>query len=231
MNIKSFLLSFKPHKSLTTPAEKLRSGLAGGIAILLLTLTLHYLPQAGFSLFIVSSMASSAALLYATPHSPLAQPWNFAGGHLVSALVGLACSALIPEPALAAGAAVGSAILLMQYLNCLHPPSAATALIMVLGSSQFHDMSWLLAITIMAANVGISLLLALAINNLLPGRRYPMHTLYNQTPSQPVPFEQTDIEWALQQMNSEIDVSKEDLVEIYRLALQQARTRTASASP
>ncbi|MFZ2163621.1 MAG: HPP family protein [Sideroxyarcus sp.] len=231
MDIKSFLLSFKPHKSLTTPAEKLRSGLAGGIAILLLTLTLHYLPQAGFPLFIVSSMASSAALLYATPHSPLAQPWNFAGGHLVSALAGLACSALIPEPALAAGAAVGSAILLMQYLNCLHPPSAATALIMVLGSSQFHDMSWLLAFAIMAANVGISLLLALAINNLLPGRRYPMHALYNQPPAQPAPFEQTDIEWALQQMNSEIDVSKEDLVEIYRLALQQARTRTANVSP
>jgi len=28
-------------------------------------------------------MAASATLLYATPHSPLAQPWNLVGGHLV----------------------------------------------------------------------------------------------------------------------------------------------------
>jgi CBS domain-containing membrane protein len=234
MEIKSFLLSFKPHLSQTSTAEKLRSGFAGGIAILLLALALQCFPQAGIPLFIVSSMASSAALLYATPHSPLAQPWNFAGGHLISALVGLACSALIPEPTLAAGAAVGSAILLMQFLNCLHPPSAATALIMVLGSSQFHDMNWLWVIAIMTANVGISLMLVLVINNLLPGRRYPMHAVNHQVPPKPAPFitlEHTDLEWALKQMDSEIDVSEDDLAEIYKLALQQARIRTAGVNP
>jgi CBS-domain-containing membrane protein len=234
MNIKPFLLSFKPHAAQTSIAEKLRSGFAGGIAILLLTLTMHYLPQAGFPLLIVSSMASSAALLYATPHSPLAQPWNLVGGHLVSALAGLACGALIPETTLAAGAAVGSAILLMEFLSCLHPPSAATALMMVLGISRFHEMNWQWAITIVAINVGISLLLALVINNLLPGRHYPMYALHNQPPPKPAPFialEQTDFKWALKQMDSEIEVSEEYLVEIYRLALQQARTRTARMHP
>jgi CBS-domain-containing membrane protein len=230
MDIKSFLLSFKPHTSQTSTAEKLRSGFAGGVAILLLTLALHYLPQTGFPLLIVASMAASATLLYATPHSPLAQPWNLVGGHLVSALAGVVCSMLIPEPTLAAGAAVGSAIMLMEFLNCLHPPSAATALMMVLGNSQFHEMNWQWAITIVTINVGILLLLALVINNLLPGRRYPMHTLHNQPAPKPAPFialEQTDFVWALKQMDSEIDVSDEDLVELYRLALQQARTRLA----
>jgi CBS-domain-containing membrane protein len=228
MNIKSFLLTFKPHLSQTSTAEKLRSGLAGGIAILLLTLALHALPHDGFPLLIVASMAASATLLYATPHSPLAQPWNLVGGHLVSALAGLACSALIADPTLAAGAAVGSAILLMELLSCLHPPSAATALMMVLGSSQLHDMNWQWAFAIVAVNVGISLLLALVINNLLPGRRYPMHALQGQTRPKPSPFitlEQTDIELALQQMNSEVDVSQAVLAEIYKLALQQAQIR------
>lgn len=228
MDLKTFLHSFKPHASQTSPAEKLRSGLAGGIAILLLTLALHYLPQAGFPLLIVASMAASATLLYATPHSPLAQPWNLVGGHLVSALAGLACSALIQEPSLAAGAAVGSAIMLMEFLSCLHPPSAATALMMVLGNSQLHEMNWQWALAIVAINVGLSLALALVINNALPFRRYPMHALPKQAPPKPAPFitlEPSDIASALQQMNSEIDVSEEDLAEIYKLALQQAQTR------
>jgi CBS-domain-containing membrane protein len=231
MIIKPFLHSFKPHVAQTSVAEKLRSGLAGGIAILLLTLVLHYLPQAGFPLLVVSSMASSAALLYATPHSPLAQPWNLFGGHVVSALAGVACSLLIPEPTLAAGAAVGSAILLMQFMNCLHPPSAATALMMVLGYSQFHGMPWQWAIAVVVVNTGILLLLALVINNLLPGRSYPMRVQHEQTLPSPAPFislEKTDFTWALNQIDSVIDVSEEDLVEIYRLALQQAQARMES---
>jgi CBS domain-containing membrane protein len=228
MELKTFLTSFKPHRSQTSLAEKLRSGLAGGIAILLLTLALHLLPQTAFPLLIVASMAASATLLYATPHSPLAQPWNLVGGHLVSALAGLACAALIPEPTLAAGAAVGSAILLMELLSCLHPPSAATSLMMVLGNSQFHEMNWQWALAVVAVNVGISLVLALVINNALPGRRYPMQALPKQTPPKPTPFislEPADIEAALRQMNSEIDVSEEDLAEIYKLALLQAQIR------
>ncbi len=231
MNIKSFLSSFHIHIGKTSPTEKLLSGLAGGIAILLLMLALHHLPQGAHSLFIVASMAASATLLYATPHSPLAQPWNLVGGHLVSALAGLLCSLLIPEPTLAAGAAVGSAIVVMEFLRCLHPPSAATALMMVLANSQFHDMGWQWAMYIVAINAGISLLLALAINNLLPGRRYPMRAMPEQVPPKPAPFislEQSDLEWALQQMDSMIDVSEEDLAEIYRLALEHAQIRTES---
>jgi len=234
MNFKTYFLSFKPHRSQTTTAEKWRSGLAGGFAILCLTLALHYLPQTRFHLLIVASMAASATLLYATPHSPLAQPWNLVGGHLVSALAGLACGALIPEPTLAAGAAVGSAILLMELLSCLHPPSAATSLMMVLGNSQLHEMDWQWALAIVAINVGISLLLALVINNVLPGRRYPMQLLHKQAPPKPAPFftlQPSDIEWALQQMNSEIDVNQDDLAEIYKLALQQAQVRIDGQFP
>ena len=228
MDLKSYLSSFKPHVVQTSFLEKLRSGLAGGIAILLLTLALHYLPQTDIRWLIVTSMAASATLLYATPHSPLAQPWNLVGGHLISAIAGVVCGLLIPEPTIAAGAAVGSAILLMLLLNCLHPPSAATALMMVLAGSPFHDMGWQWALLIVLANVGISLLLALAINNLLPGRTYPMQPVPAPAPPKPAPFitlEPADIEWALEQMDSVIDVSEEDLAEIYQLALQQAQLR------
>jgi CBS domain-containing membrane protein len=105
---------------------------------------------------------------------------------------------------------------------------------MVLGNSQFHDLGWQWAVYIVAINAGISLLLALAINNLLPGRRYPMRAIPGQAPPKPAPFislEQDDLEWALEQLDSVIDVSEEDLAEIYKLALQHAQSRIESGRP
>ncbi|MFH0934675.1 MAG: HPP family protein [Pseudomonadota bacterium] len=234
MDHRSFLASFKPHPLQTSAIEKLRSGLAGGIAILLLMLLIRHLPQVVHPLLIVTSMAASATLLYATPHSPLTQPWNLVGGHLVSALVGVSCGAFIPDQAVAAGVAVGTAILLMQFLNCLHPPGGATALVMAIGSTQLHDAGWLGSLYIVAINAGIMLLLALTINNLLKGRRYPVQAPVPPTPPKPAPFitlDQTDLAWALKQMDSMIDVSEEDLAEIYKLALHSAQKRIDAAMP
>ena len=48
-----------------------------------------------------------------------------------------------------------------------------------------------------------------------------------QTDAQPkhVQLERADIEWALTQMDGVIDVSEEDLVDIYELAIRHARNR------
>ena len=43
----------------------------------------------------VASMGASAVLLFAVPHSALAQPWNVMGGHLISALIGVSCARFI----------------------------------------------------------------------------------------------------------------------------------------
>lgn len=232
MRIDNIIQSFKPHASPAPMVEKIRSGLAGGSAILLLALAVHYLPHHDYPLLLLGSMAASAVLLYAAPHSPFSQPWNLVGGHFVSALAGWICGLLIVEPSLSAGVAVGAAIFLMYVLKCLHPPGAATALTLVLGSAQFHGMGWQWVAWILIANVGISLLLALIINSLIPGRHYPMPPI---APSHPKPEpvivpEQTDIEWALAQMDSVIDVSIEDLSEIYATAQEHANARYASAT-
>ena len=230
MNFKEFILSFKTHTAPIPFTEKLRNGLLGGIAILLLGLVLKYLPQANYPFVMLGSIAASAVLLFAAPHSPMAQPWPLFGGHLISALAGWLCSQLISDPLLAAGCAVGLAIFLMHYLNCLHPPGASTALTLVLFSAQFHPMGWPWVVCIVLANIGISLVLALLINNLLPGRSYPVrHTPQPIVPTDTRPkhvqLKQTDIEWALTQMDGVIDVSEEDLVEIYELAINHARNR------
>lgn len=227
MSIGAFLKSFQPHASPIPLAEKLRSGLAGGVAILLLAWTLHLLPQPVYPLLMLGSMAASAVLLFAAPHSPFSQPWNLIGGHSVSAIAGWVCSLWIPDPTLAAGVAVGAAIFLMYVLRCLHPPGAATALTLVLSNAQFSAMGWQWVGEIVIVNAGLMLLLALFINNVLPGRKYPVAF---SSPIQPKPAlsvipQQADIEWALTQMDSVIDVSPEDLAEIYTLAQDKANGR------
>lgn len=225
--MRNIIRSFRPHVTHVPVSEKFLSGLAGGVAILLLGLSFGYLPQIHYPLLMLGSIAASAVLLFAAPHSPMAQPWNLFGGHLISALAGWGCSLLIPEPVFAAAVAVGAAILLMQLMHCLHPPGAATALTLVLSAAQFHGMGWQWAMYVVATNAGIALLLALLINNLLPDRKYPVHPAGVQHD----PFaalEQTDIELALEQMEKEIEVGKEELAELYRLAMHHAKERAAA---
>lgn len=240
MNIKNFIQSFMPHIVPIPFAEKIRSALATGIAISLLGLALKFMPQFDYPLLMLVSIASSSAMLFVAPHSPMSQPWPLLGGNLLAALAGWVCNHYIADPLLAAGCAVSAAILLMHILHCLHPPSTATALIMVMGSTQLHTMDWQWVAYVVAANTVILLVLVLLINNLIPGRHYPLrHTRPlghgPSMPERPSPYaelEQADIEWAIGQMgDGVIDVSEEDLTEIYKLAAMHAGSRRAPQSP
>jgi CBS domain-containing membrane protein len=227
MNFKDFYASLKPSFDPVPLAEKIRAALAATAAILLMGLAFRFLPQAGYPLVMLTSSAAASTLLYAAPHSPMAQPWPLVGGNLLSGMVGLACSLLIQDPVLAAACAVGMATFLMHLSHCLHPPGAATAMIMVLGAEQFHQHSWGWTANVLLANTILSLLLALAINNLIHGRRYPMRRrpAVRQAALSSVEFGQEDIEWALTQMEGVIDVSEQDLLNIYRLASERAAER------
>ncbi len=232
MNLRAFLHTFAPHRSPAGFSERLRSGAAGGVGIFLLAWALHLLPQPEFPLLLLGSMAASAVLLYAVPHSPLAQPWNLIGGHLVSALASWLTISLVHDPLAASGIAVGSAICLMYLLDCLHPPGAATALTLVLGATQFLHMGFGWTLTIVAANAFLSLLLALTLNNALPRRHYPQAPQPPAAPAPPVRVlpEAQDIEWALAQSDSMLDISVEDLEALYAQAQQHAQKRFDTAT-
>jgi CBS domain-containing membrane protein len=231
MNYKDLFSSLKPSFDPVPLTEKIRAGLAATAGILLIGLALRFLPLAGYPLIMLASSAAAAVLLYAVPHSPMSQPWPLVGGNLLSGMVGWACSLLIPDPVLAAACAVGMAVFLMHLSHCLHPPAAATAMIMVLGAEQFHHHGWSWAASTVLANTILSLLLAFAINNLIPGRRYPMRSAVmpplRQTAGSSGELGQDDIEWALTQMDGVIDVSEQDLLNIYLLASGHAKERAA----
>jgi CBS-domain-containing membrane protein len=122
----------------------------------------------------LGSLGASAVLLYGTPRSPLAQPRNLLGGHILGAAVGVICWQLLsPVPGLAAALAVATAIALMHLTRTLHPPGGATALIAVVGSRDVHDMGFLYVVGPAMLGPLILLAVALLVNNLPASRRYP----------------------------------------------------------
>lgn len=122
----------------------------------------------------IGSFGASAVLVYGAVRSPLAQPRNLVGGHVVSALVGVAAWKLLNhDPWLAQAVAVATAIALMHATKTLHPPGGATALIAVIGSEEIHRLGFLYVLV--PATVGPLILLAVAllVNNIPASRRYP----------------------------------------------------------
>jgi CBS-domain-containing membrane protein len=125
-------------------------------------------------LLIIGSFGASALLVYAAIKSPLAQPRNLMGGHIISALVGVACYKLFGGTIwMAAALGVSLAIVAMLLTKTLHPPGGATALIAVIGSKNVHDLGFLYAVFPAGAGALILLIIALIVNNLAKERRYP----------------------------------------------------------
>jgi CBS-domain-containing membrane protein len=123
---------------------------------------------------IIGSFGASAVLIYGAIKSPLAQPRNLMGGHVFSAIIGVACYQLFdPYMWLASSAAVATAIAFMHATKTLHPPGGATALIAVIGSDKIHDLGYMYAIVPVGLGALIMLVVALIVNNLARSRRYP----------------------------------------------------------
>jgi CBS-domain-containing membrane protein len=123
---------------------------------------------------LIGSLGASAVLLFGAPKSPLAQPRNLVGGHLVSAVIGVAAYQVLPAYLwLAAALAVATSIAVMHATRTLHPPGGATALIAVIGDQKIHDLGFLYALMPVGAGVLVMLAVALIFNNLPPNRRYP----------------------------------------------------------
>ena len=223
-----------PAQPYVRAVDKLYGGLGAWVGIFgLVWLARYFNPEA--SLLVVASMGASAVLLFAAPHSPLAQPWAFVGGHILSALSGVTCYLFIPDIFMAAAAAVALAILLMHFLHCLHPPGGATALFAVMGGDAVHQLGYGYVLAPVGLNVALFLTLALLINNLLiPKRKYPL--LPTKSPVTPTPsplrssVERSDIEEAVKEMGGYIDVSEADLEDITTRATWHARQRLLAAS-
>jgi len=123
---------------------------------------------------LIAPFGASAVLLFGAVRSPLAQPRNLIGGHLIAALVGVIAYQLLPGvPWLAAALAAATTIALMHLTRTLHPPGGATALTAVIGSDQIHQLGYWFVLVPVGLGALILLGVALLVNNLAANRRYP----------------------------------------------------------
>jgi CBS domain-containing membrane protein len=128
------------------------------------------------NLFLIGSFGASSVLIYGVINSPLAQPRNLIGGHLISALVGVTIHQLIPgEPWIAGALAVSVSIVMMQVTKTLHPPGGATALIANIGSEKIKNIGYWFVLSPVLSGVLILLVVALVFNNATSHRSYPLN--------------------------------------------------------
>lgn len=134
--------------------------------------------------YLIGSFGASSVLVYGVIQSPLAQPRNLIGGHLVSAMVGVTVQQFVPDILwLTAPLAVSFAIVLMQYTKTLHPPGGATALIAVTGSAEIKNLGYWYVLSPVLSGAVILLIVALIFNNLTMKRHYPNHARHKQLKS------------------------------------------------
>lgn len=126
------------------------------------------------NLFLIGSFGATAVLVYGATNSPLAQPRNLVGGHLISAFIGVAVHKFIPrEVWLSSALAVSLSIVMMQVTKTLHPPGGATALIANIGSEKIKALGFMYVVSPVLSGVLILLVIALIFNNIPKNRYYP----------------------------------------------------------
>ena len=222
---------FKPLLAGARPIDRMIAGLGAAIGISLTILVCSQLPlHAGDLPIIVAPLGASAVLIFAVPASPLAQPWSVVGGNILSSLIGVAAYQLIPDMMVAAGVAVGLAIILMSLLRCLHPPGGAVALGAVLAAGQAQP-GWLFPWLPVGIDSALLVLSGILFHR-LSRHAYP-HRPAAATPS-PSPFAPEDMDAALADMHESFDIAREDLDALLDAAARHAalrRERSVRSSP
>lgn len=80
---------------------------------------------------LIAPFGATCALLFLVPESPLSQPANVIGGHLITATIALGADALLPGTWWGIALAVGTGIIAMGLARLVHPPAGANPIIVM----------------------------------------------------------------------------------------------------
>jgi CBS-domain-containing membrane protein len=163
------ILMLRKHLVRRQPAEPrlkaIKAGVGGAIAIAALVL-LGYVSD---NPLLMAPFGASCVLLFSLPQSPLSQPINVIGGHLVSIAIGLALHIFLPFDWWSVAIAVGLAITAMTILRVTHPPAGADPLVVF-----FSSPGWDYLIFPVAIGSVILVITAWTFHKLPPQTSYPL---------------------------------------------------------
>lgn len=214
--------------------DTLRAGLgvAFGLAVTGVLARLALTGQIAVEPLLIAPIGASAALVFAIPASPLAQPRAVIGGNLLSAMIGVSAALVLPQPLLAAALAAGLATGAMLLTRTLHPPGGAIALGAALGGSG-AELATYGQVLVPVGVCSLILTIAAAVYVNLTGRSYPHrvaakespHDTRDARPDDRVGFTGADLDAALVQYGELLDVSREDLDALFRQVEMHAHKR------
>ena len=116
------------------PVQPLAIVLKAGIGGLLAIGAVAWLSHVTGNLLLMAPFGATCVLLFSVPNSPLSQPANVIGGHLVSTAIGLSLHMFLPVEWWSLGLAVGLAIAAMALLRVTHPPAGADPLVVFIDN-------------------------------------------------------------------------------------------------
>lgn len=212
--------------------EKIISMLGGFVAIVLVVAISQNLLHLHGASMLIASMGASAVLLFAVPHGQLSQPYPVIVGHLFSACIGVTCAKFIPFVPLAAGCAVGLAILAMHQFKCIHPPGGATALTAVVGGPAIKALGYGFAVFPVLLNALTIVAVAVAFNYLFQWRRYPAFWNHDtsKTPQEDELTHESVVE-ALRSLDSFVDITEDDLLRLHHILSVKSKPGVDEAHP
>ncbi len=161
-------------ETLVDPKEHFWSFIGAFVGIFSIAFTQSLNLPVSENIFLIGSFGASSVLVYGAIQSPLAQPRNLIGGHVVSAIAGVTVAQLLPDIIwLTAPLAVASSIVAMQITRTLHPPGGATALIAVSSGTKIASLGYWYVLSPVLSGCLILFVVALVFNNITHKRHYP----------------------------------------------------------
>ena len=145
----------------------IKAGFGGALAIA----TLVLLGYTSDSVLLMAPFGATCVLLFSLPRSPLSQPINVIGGHMVSIIIGLALHSFLPMEWWSLSLAVGMAIAAMAALRVTHPPAGADPIVVFLSSP-----GWEYIVFPVALGSIVLVITAWAFHKIPPKTIYPLPT-------------------------------------------------------
>ena len=122
------------------------------------------------AILIMAPFGATCVLLFGAPDSPLAQPRNVIGGHVIATAISLVFLHVLGDSWYVVALCVGTAIAMMQWTKTLHPPAGADPLVVILTHA-----SWSFVFIPVFVGAVILVLCAVITNNVAKERHYPKY--------------------------------------------------------
>ena len=145
--------------------EPIISGVSAGIVIgVLAFLTL----ETSAGIWLMFSFGATVFIVFVLYDLETAQPKNIFFGHLISIIVGIIFNETVGLSFYSLGLSVGIAVILMVYLQVMHPPAASNPLVAI-----SMDLSFDFILFPVISGTLVIIFLSVLINRIILKRNYP----------------------------------------------------------